>query len=111
MPKLYKISKIYNILSDEPEAQASLINTFKATNPYEDDKRIKSWVKDNIPPIPSNEKSVKIYSIVYDKSEETVREEMIKKKCLKLLLKIIQSFMINMDLSLKEQFGIQHMNN
>ena len=76
MPDKAKISLIYNLLNDEPTIQKNLINSFKTVSPFEEEYRLAYWVKDNIPQIPTNEKSVKIYSVITDKSEEEIKEYM-----------------------------------
>ena len=80
MPDKAKISLIYNLLNDEPTIQKNLINSFKTVSPFGEEYRLACWVKDNIPQIPTNEKSVKIYSVITDKSEEEIKEYMEQKQ-------------------------------
>ena len=87
-----KISYIYNLLWDEPIIQNYLIESFKYSNPKEDDTRLISWVKDNIPLIPDNEKCVKIYAVALEKNENEKKKEKKKKiKNPKITVKNYQS--------------------
>lgn len=87
-----KISYIYNLLWDEPIIQNYLIENFKYSNPKEDDTRLISWVKDNIPLIPDNEKCVKIYAVALEKKENEIKREMQEKiKNPKITVKNYQS--------------------
>ena len=74
-----KISYIYNLLWDEPIIQNYLVESFKYSNPKEDGTRLIPWVKDNIPLIPNNKKSVKIYAITFEKNEDEIKREMQEK--------------------------------